>query len=169
MKRKKPGDVTDAEIINMIEIINKRAKRFDIQVWDRQLFENLGISKGGNPISIEEFNKMFEDKRNYGIKMLQDASSRNYIWKTNKKYKETIAQILDRMGLQYDAETVRNMTYKDFMKLEHNDKWSYVYDQYSSYKESVEADKQGQSDAVKEIYVEISKNISRHLIEVLGY
>lgn len=169
MKRKNPNDVTDAEIIDMIERINKRAKRFNIKVWDKQLFEHLGITNGNNPITIEDFNKMFEDRRNYGISMLQNAASKNYIWNTNKKYKESIAKILERMGLEYDAQQVRNMTYKDFMKLEHKNKWNYVYERYSSYQEDIDVSKQSPSSVINDRLIEASNEIRSYVASVLGY
>lgn len=167
--RKKANEVTDTEIIEMINKINKRATRYNDRVWDRQLFETLGIESGGKPLTIDKFDKIFKGKKEYGISMLQDASSRNFIAQINKRYKDTIATILDRMGLNYDADTVRNMSYKEFRKIQKEDTWSYVYDRYNSYMEDLDAESQKPSPKHKSLHRKAQKDIAKWLVKELGY
>lgn len=160
---------TDEEIVEMINIINKKAKDQKLKVWDREIYQNLGLSYKGKPLTIEQFNEKFKKHREYGVAMLKNATGKFYTYNLNKKYKNSIAEMLDKMGLNYDADKVRNMSYKEFMTLHKQDKWSYVYNRYNQFAEDYELNEQAKSIEIEKKYKNTAKNIHRRMKRVLGY
>lgn len=164
-------DISEEEIKKLLDKVIETASSKNVKVWDKQIFEHLGVISNDKAVTPDEFIKKFQGKLEYGITMLRNASTKRYYYNVNRRYKKSLGDMLEKMGLLYEAKMVRHMSYQEFMEKQIDNKWDYVYEQYGSYHAEEEAEKTSPSKGVKKTLAEKTQLLrdSRELKEILGY
>ena len=161
--------VNDTELQKMIDTVNRKARDETTKVWNRRIFQTAGLRRKNHTLTVAEFKQIFKGKLDYGVKMLEEMSKEDYIESINKKYKDSIVLMLQRMGLEYDAKQVENMGMSKFTELQQQNKWDYVYEKYSSYAEDLDANAISPSATLVKDAERLAQNMSRRMSRLLGY
>lgn len=177
----------EQELAEMLHKLDQKIKRYNKQYgettwWRKQdkqskqwddwsLFQSMALfdEEKNTVVSVQEFNNIFKDKKQHGFNMLQNALKRNYVYNINKRYKQSIVDLLEKMGLKTESEKVANLSMKDFIRHHKQGKWNNVYELYGSAGEDIDAVMQSPSDVIDENLNEVAEKIRINVAEVLGY
>lgn len=124
------SDLELQDLLTKFELKYKRAVNKSPK--DKTIYDTTGLVKDGKVISVTEFKKIFKDKINYGITMLEERLDKNYMYKVNKQFKDNTSKMLYNMGLADYAERIKQMKVSDFLKLGVDEVWNFVSDVYKN-------------------------------------
>ena len=161
---------SDTEIKEMLQKLNRKRKAYNDRrgygsKTARDLFAHSGLFEDGKVVGVKRFKEMFEDRINYGVKMVENMLDKNYVRDVTKRFKDNLVTLLNNMGLEEESKKVEEMGIKRFTELEEVGTWDYVIEQYESedYRALMEADIISGVEENKSTKEEITKDIAEYL------
>ena len=170
----------NSEIQELLKRFESKYNRYKTK-HDKSIYDTLDLVKDGKVINVTEFKKIYGDKLQYGLTMLNNVLDKNYIYNVNRRYKKYIEKSLYAMGSDNIANEVREMSMSKFLELYDAGTWDNVKETYDNARETKLAEyrasgyisnfsvgKKGNPKVKKDIY-KISEKERKDMEEKLGF